>query len=45
MLVIVLSDLPKMGIHSQSALETSLSTNLGEVSLTHVDVQEDTPSE
>ena len=34
-----------MGFQGQSALETTLSTDLGEVSLTHTEVQEDTPSE
>ena len=34
-----------MGFHGQSALETVLSADLGEVSLTHAEVQEDTPSE
>ena len=42
---IVVSDSPKMGFHSQSALETPLSVDLGEVSPTHVEVQEDIPSE
>ena len=34
-----------MGFHGQSTLETTLSANLGEVSLTHAEVQEDIPSE
>ena len=31
-------DLPEMGFHGQSTLETVLSADLGEVSLTHVKV-------
>ena len=42
---IVVSDLPKMGFHGQSALETALSVDLGEVSPTHAEVHEDIPSE
>ena len=34
-----------MGFHGQSASETTLSVDLGEVSLTHVEVQEDIPLE
>ena len=34
-----------MGFHGQSALETALLVDLGEVSLTHAEVQEDIPSE
>ena len=34
-----------MGFHGQSAPETTLSVDLGEVSTTHVEVQEDIPSE
>ena len=43
--VIVISDSPEIGFHGQSALETALSTDLEEVSQTHVEVKEDTPSE
>ena len=42
---IVVSDSLKMGFHGQLALETRLSTDLREVSLTHVEVQGDTPLE
>ena len=42
---IVVSDSPTMAFHGQSATETALLANLGEVSLTHAEVQEDTPSE
>ena len=41
---IVVSDLLEIGFHCQSALETAISADLGEVSLTHVEVLEDTPS-
>ena len=34
-----------MGFHGQSALETALLMDLGEVSPTHTKVQEDIPSE
>ena len=34
---IVVSDSPKMGFHGQSTLETALSMDLGEVSLTHAE--------
>ena len=34
-----------MGFHGQSASETALLADLGEVSLTHVEVQEDVPSD
>ena len=34
-----------MGFHGQSASETTLLVDLGEVSLTHAEVQEDIPSE
>ena len=43
--VIVILDSLEMGFHGQSASETTLSTNLGEVSLSHLEVQEDIPSE
>ena len=42
--VIVVSDSPEMGFHGQSASETALSLDLGEVSPTHAEVQEDIPS-
>ena len=42
--VIVVSDSPEMGFHGQSASETELSADLGELSLTHAEVQEDIPS-
>ena len=42
---IVVSDSPKIGFQGRSALETALLADLGEVSLTHVEVQEDIPSE
>ena len=41
---IVVSDSPEMGFHGQSASETILLVDLGEVSPTHVKVQEDIPS-
>ena len=41
---IVVSDSPEMGFHGQSASESTLSVDLVEVSLTHAEVQEDTPS-
>ena len=43
--MIISSDSPEMGFHGQSALETALSVDLGEVSPTHAEVQEDIPSE
>ena len=42
---IVISDRLEMGFHGQLALEAVLSEDLGEVSLTYAEVQEDTPSE
>ena len=45
MQAIVISGSPEMGFHGQSTSETALSVDLGEVSLTHVEVQEDIPSE
>ena len=42
---VVASDSPEMGFHGQSASEIALLADLGEVSLTHVEVQEDIPSE
>ena len=42
---IVVSDSPEMGFHGQSSLETALSMDLGEVSPTHAEVQEDIPLE
>ena len=42
---IVIMDSPKMGFHGQLALETTPSTNLREVPLTHEDVREGIPSE
>ena len=36
--VIIVMDSPEMGFHGQSASETALSVDLGEVSLTHVEV-------
>ena len=41
---IVVMDSPEMGFHGQSALETTPSKDLGEVPLTHEEVQEDIPS-
>ena len=41
---IAISDLPEMGFHGQSASETALLVDLGEVSPTHAEVQEDIPS-
>ena len=38
-------DLPEMGFHGQSASETTLSGNLGEVPLTHGEVREGIPSD
>ena len=38
MQAIVVSDSPEMGFQGQSALETTLSPDLGEVSLTHTEV-------
>ena len=35
---IVVSDSPEIGFHGQSALKTTLSADLGEVSLTHAEV-------
>ena len=40
---IVVSDSPEMGFHGQSASKTALLVDLGEVSRTHVEVQEDIP--
>ena len=40
---IAVSDSPKTGFHGQSALETTLVVDLGEVSPTHAEVQEDLP--
>ena len=40
---IVISYSPEMGFHGQSASETALVVDLGEVSLTHEEVQEDLP--
>ena len=42
---IVFMDSPEMGFHGQSALETKFLEDLGEVPLTHEEVQEGTPSE
>ena len=42
---IVVSDSPEMGFHGQSASNTELLANLGELSLTHEEVREDIPSE
>ena len=42
---IAVSDSPEMGFHGQSASETALSVDLGEVSPTHAEVQEDIPLE
>ena len=41
---IVASDSLEKGFHGQPTSKTTLSTDLGEVSLTHVEVQEDIPS-
>ena len=41
---IVVMDSPEMGFHGQSAPETMPSVHLGEVSLTHAEVQEHIPS-
>ena len=41
---IVVSDSPEMGFHGQSASEITLSVDLGEVSQTLAEVQEDIPS-
>ena len=41
---IVMSDSPEKGFHSQPASETTLSMDLGEVSLTHLEVYEDITS-
>ena len=43
--VIVIMDSPEMGFHGQLASETVLSADLGEVSLTHVEVREGIPLE
>ena len=43
--VIVVSDSPEMGFHGQSASETALLVDLGQVSPTHAEVQEDISSE
>ena len=45
MQAIVVSASPKMGIHGQSASETTLMVDLGEVSPTYAEVQEDILSE
>ena len=42
---IVIMDSLEMGFHGQSASETTLSADLGEVSLTNAEVQEDITSE
>ena len=42
---IVVSGSLEMGFHSQSTSETALLVDLGEVSSTHAEVQEDIPSE
>ena len=42
---IVVVDSPEMGFHGQSASETMSSENLGDVPLTHEEVQEGIPSE
>ena len=42
---IVVLDSLETGFHGRSALVTTLLVDLGEVSLTHAEVQEDTPSE
>ena len=42
---IVVMDSPEMGLHGQSALETTSSADLEEVSLTHEEVREGIPSE
>ena len=42
---IVVSDSPEMGFHGQSASETALSVDLGEVSPIRAEVQEEIPSE
>ena len=42
---IVIMDSPEMGFHGQLASETTLSTDLGEVPLTHEEVREGIPSE
>ena len=39
--VIVIMDSPEMGFHGQSVYETAPSADLGEVPLTHEEVQED----
>ena len=41
---IVIMDSPEMGFHGQSVFETAPSADLGEVPLTHEEVQEDIPS-
>ena len=43
--VIAIMDSPEMGFHGQLALETVLSADLGEVSLTHAKVREGIPPE
>ena len=45
MQAIVISDSPEIGFHGQSVSETNLFEDLGEVSLTHAEVQENVPSE
>ena len=42
---IVVMDFPEMGFHGQSASDTALLEDLGEVSLTYTEVHEDIPSE
>ena len=42
---LVISDSPEMGFHGQSASKTALLVDLGEVSPTNAEVQEDIPSE
>ena len=43
--VIVVSDSLEIGFHGQSTSEAALSADLGEVSLTHAEIQEDIPLE
>ena len=43
--IIVVMDLPEMGFHGQSASGTALLADLGEVPLTHAEVQEGIPLE
>ena len=44
MQAIAISDSLEMGFHGQSASETALLVDLGEVSPTHAEVHEDIPS-